>query len=103
MAQRRTIVFETSATATSGWFTLDYKYDENPERGFFLTMASVSNQNMILQVGASVPDANGAVDHVYNVSTYSNLTSADGVMTGNWPVVRVIFECNGAAKFVMLG
>lgn len=85
-----------TATTTSNWYPLDYKYQENAfDRGFVMTLASVSNQSWTLQVGASAPDSNGNVDTFYNVSTWT-ATSVDGVLTGNWPSVRFIHKGSGA-------
>jgi hypothetical protein len=105
MSKRRTIVVTASATTTSDWFNLDYRYGEAEDRSFFCTFASVSNQTLELQVGAWDDDNRDSVapDHIYSVSTYTNLSSTDGVLTGNWPAVRVILGVNGAAKFVLLG
>jgi hypothetical protein len=108
MTQRKPLKYEvtatTTATTTSDWFNLDYRYDQNSDRSFFITQASVSNQTMTLQVAGAVPASAGdsSID-VYNVSVYTG-SSADGVLIGNWPAVRVIARANnGTAKFVMMG
>jgi hypothetical protein len=105
MSKRRTIVVTTSATTTSDWYFLDYRYNgESEDRAFFATFASVSNQTLELQVGAwDNDDRDGNPDHTYTVSTYTNLSSTDGVLTGNWPAVRVVLGVNGDAKFVLIG
>jgi hypothetical protein len=88
------VLFRSTATTTSQWYTLDYAYDENPERAFFIKQAS--GHTVTLQVGASVKDNNGNVDTYYNVSTF-DATSADGVLTGNWPSIRFINIGTGPA------
>jgi hypothetical protein len=76
----------------------------NPDRAYFMTMSSVSNQTWTMQVGGSAATSNAdPLDHKYNVSAYENQTSADGVLTGNWPAVRFIFSGNGTGTFVMIG
>lgn len=102
MTTRKTIVFEASATTTSQWYTLDYRFDSLAERPFFVTLASVSNQSMIIQVGASTQDVNSSVAHVFNVSNFVD-TSSSGVLLGAWPSVRFIFSGNGDGKIVLVG
>jgi len=91
------LTFTGSATTTSGWQTLDYKYQggEAVDRGFFVTLASSTNYSVALQVAASAPDSSGAVDTFYTVSTWTE--STEGVLTGNWPAIRVVYVGGGDA------
>ena len=102
MTKRTPIIVEASATTTSQWYALDYRFDVNQDRAFWISTASASNQIISIQVGASVPDANGSVARFHTVSAYE-VSSAHGTLSGNWPAVRVIMQVNGDAEFVMMG
>lgn len=96
MTQRKSIVVSAAATTTSQWYDRDYRYDQNTERAFFMSMASTAD-TWTLQV------ADETHTYVYNVSAFTGVTSADGVLVGNWPAVRMIYVGASGGTFCLMG
>jgi hypothetical protein len=98
MTIRNAIIFAASATTTSDWYALDYKYDVNPERGFAIELNDAAD-TMTIQVAEKAVSP----DHIFTVSALTGATAIDGVLRANWPAVRFIYAGAGDSKIMFVG